>query len=715
MSLFHSTTNRLVARGTLVVLVATSLGTPSSINASENGPQRSSFREMGYAQLDSLFDPSANQAVVSDEYVGDEFVAEQYVVEQYVADEYIATESYMRGKIESLVESSRRDVALAFERADEKINTLTPDEQALWRSRLGWDELQATINDPVTHVQALRGIQGRFFGVWEGLETKELVQLREAIIKLNHRLEVALDPNPAESYAYHRQMIELAIQSWDEQGPASNAVDVRSERNAQPLLNAADVARSLAWLESAEQNPELISLFKQRYRIPSVIVGVDRKLAMEQLSELHQSIDEVEYRRNNIVGAVVQGNVHTKAEVDVVLDESSEEVGVKLSLEGVAESPYNVASKGPVRLYSSGVTQISAQTRLSWSGTGLQIAPVDANCQTDTRIIGSSVERGRLFQFSRGGVLDSFIQGFAEKQAGKKQTQAECEGNQIAERAIRTRMTNEANKLLEEANGQVDEYFYRPMVRTGLWCAIAMRSVDHFVGASFKTESPGYWGAERYPDLSDTEAVMVLSAHQNAMNSMLQPLVGGMRWEDRDFSSIQNEILGDRSYEMRIGLHERWSMVFDWWQPWRAEVDADGVTTVLRGTSVRIGDRDYDGTFEIRARYSLESIPALGPEFVRQGNVEVSWPSDSVWAGEHHVSDKSKVEEFLVKKFSGFFLERFYMDGLTVPAGGKWGELSDIRVVGAQTEQGWLTFIIRDASKKAESTSTETGTASVVD
>lgn len=586
--------------------------------------------------------------------------------------------------------------------AEAKIDALNPTDAEVWRKQLEWESIRQALARPELDKLELGQLAARFYGSWKGLEQEELVAVRDALQTLVNRLYVADESSRFTAYEEHMRILQAGMPYWG--SPNSAAIhevetgDFGHIGDSSNRVSAADVARSMAWIESAGLHPDIVDAYRAHNRFPNLLVSIDRAFVLEQMAGFQKTIDEEQDRNQVIAGANVSGRVHLKAEVNAELLETEEGMRVALNLTGVTEAPYNIARKGPARIYSSGRTTMEARTEVYWDGDQLQVIPTTAECWTTTQLLGARICRPRLFAFTQGGVVDSLFEGIAENQANAAKRQAEMESNRIAERELTSRMDEEAQTTLADANSQIHDQFRGPMIRTGMWCDIGLQPVDAFLAAAFRKESPGYWGAERLPELENVDAVLVLSAHESAMTAFLQRVVGGMRWEDRDFSTLQNEVVGDRSYEMRIGLHDRWSMRFDWWQPWRAEVDDSGVNLIIRGTEFTIEDKTYTFPYEIRARYQIH-MTRLGPEFLRQGEVRVT-PLDYA-STEQGSSEIRHATEFMEGRFNGFFMPEFFMDGLTVPSGGKWGQLSGLRVVDYKLEQGWLNFIVRNVAKES--------------
>jgi hypothetical protein len=195
----------------------------------------------------------------------------------------------------------------------------------------------------------------------------------------------------------------------------------------------------------------------------------------------------------------------------------------------------------------------------------------------------------------------------------------------------------------------------------------------HFRGVSALT-------APRPPD-EKLQGDINLYIHESAFPNLIQPYAGGSQWTDEFFARLQKEGLGDHSVELRIRENEeRWSLQLDWLQPWSTRITPEGLRFTLRASGFSIDGKNYNEPVAIESTFV--PVREVGPLF--------GWERVGDVAIDAAPSLEGEAREFLRRKFSGFFLERFFLDGLEAPAGGAWDELSNFRPTKVELADGWL-------------------------
>jgi hypothetical protein len=349
---------------------------------------------------------------------------------------------------------------------------------------------------------------------------------------------------------------------------------------------------------------------------------------------------------------------------------STERAAFDLRLLGGASSR-SVGYRGPVTVYTTGYTTISAAQRLYFDEQGISAARAQASCDTTTNINDISA-RLRV------------IEKLAWSQAGRSKGQAESIASAHAERRIAGQLQREVAGRVAEANQTYATRFRNRLLRRdgfprefhpSTTDRTMMLSVTHANGRQLAAPTSP-------PDLGGSYDLAVV-VHESAVVNFGETLLGGITLTDERLVELLKESKAEIPEELQITQDkDPWSITFTSERPVFAEFAGDKVKVAIRGRRFTRGDQVVRATMEISATYQLEKS-GTGSRLTRQGDVV----ADYVNLEQQSVTQVA-MKTFLRKKFEALFKPEIASDGLMLPeqlrAAGK------LHLQQIKADQGWL-------------------------
>src|SRR5439155_2586399 len=175
----------------------------------------------------------------------------------------------------------------------------------------------------------------------------------------------------------------------------------------------------------------------------------------------------------------------------------------------------NVGYNGPVTIYSTGLTSVSAQKQIVMNADGLVGYAAQAACNTRSSINDICARFG-------------FIEKMAWKKAGQQKGQAEAVGSQHAAGRVAGQMDAEAGRLIAEQNARYREKFRDPLVRRGEFPdALAFSSTQDRLHVQMLQESDYRLGAPDDPPGFSASHDLALRAHESVITNFGEGVLGG--------------------------------------------------------------------------------------------------------------------------------------------------------------------------------------------
>ena len=596
---------------------------------------------------------------------------------QEVVDRIQKYEQYFQPADSRTTEQAKAQLAKALESLDALLVQTNAKNRQRWNQYLYRKRLASEMSSAKPNVLVLQAISKQYYVGNQGLSINQFLVVREALDTYIDRLLAAAE-SPRDAYQ-QRVAALAALFAPGARRPTSD-----------------ELGEHVAWLNSTGQGRGLVSWLQRKYSQPNMVIYVSSDLLSEALSQFEQEIDQTTMMTRHVAGVAVSGLTHTKAKLTANFVPNKNGAALQLQLKGIASSPLNAATQGPVSVYSSGTCNLFATKQLFWTDKGIVAGPTRANCQTQAQLTGVDVDRFRLLGgFSEGGFVDQFIGNIAMNKASEMQAQAEADANRLANSELTEELDSQVSKQLVNLNGQVDEYYRLPLTRLGMLPSLRTAMTDNSVRIDLTRPGPANMAAPARPNYQPQPGTFSFSFHESALAGFLTRFARGGTWTDTFMADLQKQLIGDNDYELRLGPHPRWSVRLDWTRPVSARFSPEGIELEMRMRQVNIAGKAYHHGFIVRSRYKVYPT-RTAPRFERQGDI------DFVWLDEGPIlsDERAMLTDFLTRKFSAFFPEECHTDGLSAPAGGQWGNLSDMRVIKMLLEPGWMTAVLGAPNSK---------------
>jgi hypothetical protein len=338
-----------------------------------------------------------------------------------------------------------------------------------------------------------------------------------------------------------------------------------------------------------------------------------------------------------------------------------------------------------VTIYSRSRTDFQASANVYLDGWQLRGQPTSISARTSTVFEGAE-------PLGRSGPLRSrVLTSAALRRANRVRELSETQASTIAESQIAQQIAQQIDQQLGDhlarANNEIRQSLLAPLARFDMLPRIDTASTESQLQVKLTRGTPGNVSADDFPPWRDLSDDIDVAIHETVLTALLFPMCGGAKWSDKKFAEIQRQALGENDYELRIGAHPRWAVVLDPWRPLSAQIDHRGVQFCIQVTELHTDDAHYSFPFRVEARYTM--VPTTTAKLSRLGPVHFAWTTSSRPAPE----DEVRVREFALRKFSGFFLDEAYLDGLNAPAGGAWGSASRLANARVDFADGWMRLV----------------------
>ena len=552
----------------------------------------------------------------------------------------------------------------------EFLQQLEPVERASWRQKLQLDQLAETLSLAQPNPDQMRSLSVRFYQSDAGLEDQPFVNLRAALDRYESSLRIPRSPELARA-EYTRRITAIA--------------DLLEQETNQP--DAVTLDGHLAWLSAANQVPAFVEALRRDFAHPNVLLEASRATIASQLSGINEDVDQTEFVSTTILGAEISGEARFQASVTPAIASDTSQAEVEIQISGHVSAPNNVVVRRPVVLYTSSTADVQARKRIYWKDMRLEARPTTVEAVTCSQIndvqMLRRVERGGRWPNPAGRLITRLARTRAERQ----KADAEREASWQTQERIAEHINEYVGEKLEEWNGQVKRSLVAPLTRLGVLPKIQARTSDSHLFLEIKKTGAGGLAAPQLPTRGPSDALLAVHIHETALTNFLTPSAAGARWTDRQFADIQKQLLGDNSYEFRIGLHPRWEVVLDSQRPLTVSIGDQSVRFEFNMRELTLAGQSYPYPFCVAARYRIQPTTTV-MRLDRLNELELTWTGSA--AQQPTGGDLEHLSQFVRQTFSGFFMQEAYTDGLETPAGGDWSAVSGLKLRHVDLEPGWL-------------------------
>lgn len=600
----------------------------------------------------------------------------QYAVAQQPAGPSLATAAREAAKgykpvSPEAINQAKADAQKAMSDLDAFLRTGAKYKVDGWKRYLQWDQLAAGVSDGQATI--VSPIADKLRANLTGLERPEYMRLRDALTRYAAVLKAASGTKAQEDYPQRLEDLAAQLDTYGKDPAAGDA--------------ALSIGRTLTWLNDAHQAPELVDSIRRAYGRPNFFGHASKRLVA---ASYERDIDQVTAVNDNILGTSLHGTARMVGQTSLLLDENPDQASMNLLLTGTAWSN-NVGYNGPVTIYTTGTTSVSARKNIYMTAEGLSSYAAAASCATSSNINDICAKCG-------------LIERVAWKRAGQQKGQAEVIGSQHASWRVAGQLDAEAGRQLKEQNDRYLEKIRNPLLRKGEFPEeMRFSSTREQVRLQSLQESPGFLAAPNDPPNFSSEHDLAAQMHESAVTNYGEGILGGYELTDvRLEKLIKDDLKADLPEELRVTKpdgtidqeKDAWSIIFAKSLPVRAKFNANGVWMAIRADGFTRGEGDVPGgkykpalteLVEISAQYKLEKT-AQGATMRRDGDVRVRFPNR---ANPDQVTLRDNaIVTFIRRKFRNLFKEEFVGEGITFK--GEMAKIGRLRLGEIDADGAWL-------------------------
>lgn len=527
---------------------------------------------------------------------------------------------------------------------------------AEWRKFLGLDRLEEQLRRVKPDVAPLGEIYQRFTSGHEGLGLYWFADVRE---ELRHYLELSGAVGNAQLKTVYEQMLDGLAKQLD-------------EYLAQPTTDGATtVEDSLRWMENALQAPDVVRAVRARLVYPNLFAAISAGTAAAGVSD---AVNETMPICDSILGAMVSGSGHSTGQINGELPHAPGFGVVDATYLGYTRSN-TVASRGPARVYSQGLTGIGTRKRLWIDENGVFSLPAVSNATTSTTICD--------IQLSRGGRL---IERLAWKKACQQQPQAEAVAARHAEGLANQRADQRAAGQVAEGNVNFQKKLRQPLLERHLFPRLCRFNTDPAAIRLTALEADdAQLGAPTAPVPLVESADLGLQVHETMANNLASGALAGMTVREATFQSALVELLGKVPDRLKPAQDkEPVSIAFARRQPISVTFSDNTIRATMHGRRFFKGDEAYPG-MDVSVVYKVFQADR-GFKLVRQGDIHIVPPGYK--PGEGLSTKQNIIQTLLRRRFEKVFDKEILGQGFTLS--GNWAKAGKFEPIQVVAHAGWL-------------------------
>lgn len=529
------------------------------------------------------------------------------------------------------------------------------DEQdaARWKETVKWEQLESQFAAPDARpaLKELQAISDAYYQDIAGLERDEFTAVRK---ELDEYVSAALFASSAKSREFYDKYLDTLSEQL-----AAYAQDPKTDE-------AIAIGRLLGWMDRFGQAGELVAAVRSHHSRPNLFLEVSEALMQ---AGIDQNVDETAAVNEVILGTRIRGNARLTGAVTLDLVPSEERAAMDILLDGSTVSD-SVGYNGPVRVFSRGVTSVSAMKRLELDQTGISDRRATAKCSTRTRI--GRVEAGHV------------VRHIAMKRIQKTKPQAEAIASRRAAGRIADSVDDRSVELVADANTSFADKFRLPLVRRGGFPQLLQfRTTDDALLVTMLQAGRDQLAAPNAPPALTGKFDLAVRLHESLVGNLSQAVLGGVTLTDERLVEIIKELTGKVPEELVITEDdEPWSITFASELPIEARFNARTAKIAIRGKRFTRGDQEIRRPVEISAVYTVEKLPDRA-RLVRQGDVQIDF------AGRESLSASDiAMKTFMKKKFDGLFKPEIVSEGLALPK--RWASIGKLKLEQLSCDKNWL-------------------------
>lgn len=520
------------------------------------------------------------------------------------------------------VEDAKAELLAALDRLDEALKSPIPGERD-WKALL----LPGLIREQFSgkegpDLSALDAAYLRFASGSEGLGRVCFLDVRNGLRRYLTAARFVGDRKLHKQYEILLEALAVRLEKYVKEPSAQLAEEI-------------DLA--LDWLDQARQAPWIVKAVGSRLSHPNLFVEVSSGLIASRVAE---PVDDTTPVRDCILKTDIHGTARTTGNLSLEMVPSSDRGQFDLIFQGNAETE-NVGYHGPVQVFASGVTRITARKRVRIDHEKIEAENAESEAETSTSIDGVSAN-SRL------------LEKIACRRAEKQRPKAECIASQHAEERFNEQMDARAAELLAKANERYTEKFRRPLLERRLFPeSLRFSTSARALRVTAMQIAQGSLAAPGAPPKVDQAGDVSVCVHQSIINNVTGSALGGMTLDEKRFQQILVENLGAPKRPAEEGDDENWAITFAPRQPISVVFGADTFTVTIRGRSYANEGKQYPG-MNVTATYKIDRSNG-GLKAVRQGRLVVVPPGFKLESGQQLSAREQFLRKVLEHRFGKIF------------------------------------------------------------
>jgi hypothetical protein len=565
------------------------------------------------------------------------------------------------------VDQKRADLQKALTDLDQSLAHSRAGYAAGWKKYLHWDQLEKNVASDRPELTALREVLGRFRRNNTGLEQPKFLQARDRLRDYIDAVQASREAKLQENYTAMLDDLAKRLQEYDA-SPTGN--------------NGPEIGRTIGWLQSSGQAPQLVSSVQDRFAKPNLFAHASERFVAAGFNE---RIDRTTGVRDNILGTDIHGTARFLANQSANTIPSSDAARLNILLSGNIYSN-NVGYNGPVTIRNTGTTSVVASKQLIVNDQGVYATNASSSCRTSSKINSISARCG-------------LIEKIAWKKAGQQKGEAEQVASSHAASRMNGFINQEAAGAVAKANKQFQEKFRWPLLRRGHAPRhMNVSSDDTGVAAQIVQMSRDQIAAPSAPPAVPDDHDVAVQTHESFVANFSEAAIGGLELTDEKLALMMLDLTGSVPEELQITEDkEPWSITFAENYPISAAFDGNKVRLAVRANRFTRGrnddgtvDQETKGTVEISATYNIEKTGA-GAKLIRQGDLNVDF------IGEDKLSvAQVATKTFLRRKFGSLFKPEFVGEGIALK--GRWEKAGTLKLADIQADKGWIAVAWRTSN-----------------
>ena len=565
----------------------------------------------------------------------------------------------------SIVEQSAAKLRKSVENARLRLSASDPQTSAAWQQYLRFSDLELIEQlSPSEVTLILHDVLARLRGDYEGLETDELVQLRNSVKAHLRTLRAIAALESGSVVRNGRELLNSALAS-----PAAPDPDLADR-----------IGAAVETLETLQLSPELVVAARARWTFPNAVVYVGTDFAAKYVV---RNFAEAGMQRLIVLGTQTRGIASTRGALELLTIPNDRTAELQLRLSGTSNAARVVGHNGPATIYTSAGSRFTATKTLTFDpNLGLTAEPSRAAVNTSIGIRDIDVEPR---------ILPTLLQPVVNRAAWNRANETHDAAEREVARQTRTRIEQ---RLEQETFDYIDhaQRFYRKYVVTrGLRLdelpTVTARTTEDSIEVQFRQAQRHQLAAAGPAPEMPAETQVGVALHQSLFcNTSCRTLWGDGLVTDELIESYSQFATGQVPPALRVFSNSTpWSVVLDSERPNRMIFDDGRIDLTARTLAWTIGDVTYDRAVDVRVVYQVENSK-LGMTFTRVGDIQIAPTDGKPWTA----VEAEKLLPHIREKCAAMFQEQGRFNSLILPRGDGFGPLGTIELKQVRCDDGWL-------------------------